>query len=71
MTRYLLDTNIVSDLIRNLQGKAAREIARVGEDSICTSIIVVAELRYGCTKKGSKRLPRTVEDILGEIDVAA
>ncbi|MGA8901473.1 PIN domain-containing protein, partial [Bradyrhizobium sp.] len=47
MTRYLLDTNIISDLIRNPQGKAARQIANRGEDNICTSIIVAAELRYG------------------------
>ena len=31
MTRYLLDTNIISDLIRNPQGRAAKRIARVGD----------------------------------------
>ena len=56
MTRYMLDTNIISDLIKNPQGRAAKRIARVGEDNICTSIIVAAELRYGCAKSGSKRL---------------
>ena len=65
----MLDTNIISDLIRNPQGKAAKRIAKVGEDNICTSIIVAAELRYGCAKSGSKRLLKTVEDLLGEIDV--
>jgi len=65
----MLDTNIVSDLIRNPRGKAAQRIARVGEDSVCTSIIVAAELRYGCTKSGSPRLLRAVEELLGEIDV--
>ena len=69
MTRYLLDTNIVSNLIRNPQGRAARRIARAGEDSICTSIIVAAELRYGCAKSGSPRLRKAVEDLLGEIEV--
>lgn len=69
MTRYMLDTNIISDLIRNPQGKAAKRIAKVGEDNICTSIIVAAELRYGCAKSGSERLFRVVEDLLGEIDV--
>jgi tRNA(fMet)-specific endonuclease VapC len=39
-----LDTNIFSDLIRNPQGKAAKRIAKVGEDQVCTSIIVAAEL---------------------------
>jgi tRNA(fMet)-specific endonuclease VapC len=65
----MLDTNIVSDLIRNPQGRAAKRIAKVGEDNICTSIIVAAELRYGCAKSGSARLLKAVEDLLGEIDV--
>ena len=69
MTRYLLDTNIISDLIRNPQGKAARRIAKAGDDNICTSIIVAAELRYGCAKSGSMRLLKAVEDLLGEIAV--
>jgi len=69
LTRYMLDTNIIADLIRNPQGKAAKRVAKVGEDNICTSIIVAAELRYGCAKSGSKRLLKAVEDLLGEIDV--
>jgi tRNA(fMet)-specific endonuclease VapC len=69
LTRYLLDTSIISDLIRNPQGKAAKRIAKVGEDAICTSIIVAAELRYGCAKCGSKRLTKAIEDLLGEINV--
>lgn len=69
MTRYLLDTNIISDLIRNPKGKVAEHIARVGEKNVCTSIIVAAELRYGCAKSGSKRLLEAVESLLGELDV--
>jgi tRNA(fMet)-specific endonuclease VapC len=64
-----LDTSILSDLIRNPQGKAAKRIAKVGEDNICTSIIVAAELRYECAKRGSKRLTKAVEDLLAEINV--
>lgn len=69
MTRYMLDTNIISDLIKNPQGKAAKRIAKVGESNICTSVIVAAELRYGCAKSGSKRLLKAVEDLLSEIPV--
>jgi tRNA(fMet)-specific endonuclease VapC len=65
----MLDTNIISDLIRNPKGKAAKRIARAGEDNICTSIIVAAELRYGCAKSGSSRLLEAVEDLLGEINI--
>jgi tRNA(fMet)-specific endonuclease VapC len=69
VTRYLLDTNIVSDLVRNPQGKAAQRIAAAGEENICTSIIVAAELRYGCAKSGSVRIIKAVEELLGEIPV--
>jgi tRNA(fMet)-specific endonuclease VapC len=69
VTRYMLDTNVISDLMKNPRGKAAKRIARIGEGNICTSIIVAAELRYGCAKKGSERLLKSVEDLLAEIDV--
>jgi tRNA(fMet)-specific endonuclease VapC len=69
LTRYMLDTNIISDLIRNPQGNVAKRIARLGEDNVCTSIIVAAELRYGCARSGSKRLRKAVEDLLGESNV--
>ena len=61
--------NIISGLIRNPKGGVAKHIARVGEGNVCTSIIVAAELRYGCAKSGSKRLLETVENLLGELDV--
>jgi len=69
LTRYMLDTNIISDIVRNPQGKAAKRISRAGEDNICTSIIVAAELRYGCTNSGSDRLRKAVDDVLAEIEV--
>ena len=67
--RYLLDTNIVSDLIRNPQGNVAQHIREVGEAHVCTSIIVAAELRYGATKKASPRLTAQLEAVLGALDV--
>jgi len=67
--RYLLDTNIVSDLVRNPQGKIAERIFRVGEARVCTSIIVAAELRYGAEKKGSARLSAQLEAVLGALEV--
>jgi tRNA(fMet)-specific endonuclease VapC len=67
--RYLLDTNILSDLIRNPQGRIATQIVRVGEGAVCTSIIVAAELRYGAAKKASPRLIDQIEKILGALNV--
>jgi tRNA(fMet)-specific endonuclease VapC len=67
--RYLLDTNIVSDLVRNPQGRTAGHIRRVGEAQVCTSIIVAAELRYGAAKRGSQRLIRQLDAVLGVLEV--
>ncbi len=53
---YLLDTNIVSDLIREPEGRVARRIGEVGEALIRTKIIVAADLRFGATKRGAARL---------------
>src|ERR1700761_4957780 len=67
--RYLLDTNILSDLVREPQGQVARQIAKVGDAHICTSVIVAAELRYGTAKKGSAALTAQVEAVLGAIEI--
>lgn len=64
----MLDTNIVSDLIRNPAGPAAQR-ARAAGEAVCVSVIVAAELRYGCARKGSPRLQRRVEDFLSEVPV--
>lgn len=69
MSGYLLDTNIISDMIRSPDGFAARRIEQVGSKEIFTSIIVAAELRYGCAKKDSPKLLTKVEDILKTIPV--
>ena len=66
---YLLDTNIVSDLICNPQGRVTQRIREVGESQVCTSIIVAAELRYGATKRGSQRLTAQLEAVLGVLEV--
>ena len=67
--RYLLDTNIVSDLVRNPQGKIAERILKIGEAQVCTSIIVAAELRYGAEKKQSARLSAQLDAVLGALQV--
>jgi tRNA(fMet)-specific endonuclease VapC len=67
--RYLLDTNIISDLVRNPGGRVAQRIRDIGEGKVCTSIIVAAELRFGAAKKGSARLAAQLERILEFLDV--
>jgi tRNA(fMet)-specific endonuclease VapC len=67
--RYLLDTNFVSGLIRDPRGAAATRIAAVGEDAVCTSIIVAAELRFGAVKSGSRALAARIDLILSALEV--
>jgi len=66
---YLLDTNILSDLVRNPQGVVAAQIAKAGEDGVCTSIIVAAELRYGATKSNAAKLAERIDLILSTLEI--
>ena len=60
MSLYLLDTNIISDLMRNAQGPAARRVIDIAAGNplvlFRTSIIVDCELRYGMARKPQARL---------------
>ncbi|HEU0218041.1 MAG TPA: type II toxin-antitoxin system VapC family toxin [Stellaceae bacterium] len=67
--RYLLDTNIISDVIRNPRGLAARRIRQVGVAQVCTSIIVAAELRYGIAKRRTSTLATRVLEMLDRLAV--
>lgn len=69
MVRYLLDTNILSDLLRHPAGRAARRLAVVGEAVVCTSIVVACELRFGAATKGSTQLSERVEALLESLEV--
>lgn len=66
---YLLDTNIVSDVVRNPRGIIRSRIGQVGEDMVFTSIIVAAELRFGLERKRSQRLTAQIEAVLGTLVV--
>ncbi len=48
--RYLLDTNMLSRLVRDPQCSIAQRIARIREARVCTSIIVACELCYGAAR---------------------
>ena len=67
--RYLLDTNIVSEMIRNPRGPVTERVREVGEAQVATSIVVAAELRYGAAKKGSARLTTQLEAVLEALEV--
>ena len=52
--QYMLDTNILSSLMKNPDGAVSKKIEKAGE----RSIIVACELRYGAEKKQSDALTR-------------
>lgn len=66
---HLLDTNIVSDLIRHPNGRVKEKIAEIGEASVCISLIVASEIKFGCAKKASKPLTARAEIILGALPI--
>jgi tRNA(fMet)-specific endonuclease VapC len=67
--QYLLDTSTLSHLIRQPQGPVADRIAEVGEANVLTSVVVACELRYGAAKRGSRRLTKQVEAVLGALTI--
>lgn len=66
---YLLDTNIISELIKNPRGVIFYKIQQVGEDQVCTSIIVACESKFGAQKKNSQKLIEKLETILDSIEI--
>lgn len=68
---WMLDTNTLSDLIKNPQGPVARRLERVDPDSVCTSIVVACELRFGAQRKASPLLSSRVDDLLAGVPVLA
>jgi tRNA(fMet)-specific endonuclease VapC len=66
---YLLDTNIISELVKHPRGQIFTKIQSVGEATICTSIIVACELRFGARKKNSPQLTQKIEAILDSLEI--
>lgn len=71
--RYLLDTNIISNMMRETTGIASRNFAVVATASddaaIVTSIVVLCELRFGLHRTPNTRLEAALQRILATIEV--
>lgn len=67
--KLLLDTNILSQLIKDPHGPVTQRLAALGDDEICTSIVVACELRYGAAKRGSPVLEAKVDALLASLPV--
>jgi tRNA(fMet)-specific endonuclease VapC len=67
--RYLLDTNIISHLIRFPTGPILDRLESILRATACTSVVVSAEIHFGLKKKASDRLIQQAEKILSVIDI--
>ena len=65
----MLDTNIVSDLLRQPDGAIAQRIEEAGDEAVCTSVIVIAEIRFGIAKAGSRRLLTQLETVVRALPI--
>lgn len=65
----MLDMNVISDLIKDPHGSVADRLECEGESSVCCSIVVAAELRYGAAKAGSAALAKRVDAALSAIEI--
>ena len=65
----LLDTNIISALMRDGSGRLWQRAKAAGADAYCTSAIVAAELRFGAARVASHRIRAEVEEILQRLPV--
>ena len=72
-SRYLLDTNIISHMMRDIDGAASRKFREVvsAESSvpIYTSVVVDCELQFGLNRKPNERLNRAYDRIIGAVEV--
>ena len=69
--RVMLDTNMVSELMRNPNGAAGARLDQLNPAAACVSILTAGELRYGAAKRGSAQLTRSVELMLQRIVVVS
>lgn len=61
--RYMLDTNIVSAIVREPRGKVLDRLLEVGEENVFISIITHGEIWYGVKKNGSQELAQKVSAV--------
>lgn len=67
--RYLLDTDIVSHIVRDPQGKAAQRLLERGAEEAVVSVIVASEIRFGLARGVSRRLADRMTQFLDRIPI--
>jgi len=69
MTKYLLDTNVISEAIRNPGAQVDHRLRRVIDKEIGTSIVVSAELRFGLKRNPGFRHRELLEMFLSVLEI--
>lgn len=73
MSILFLDTNIISDMMRNPRGLAATCAQKAsvdqGDATLYTSTVVQCELEYGLARKNSPRLQAAYQALMETMDV--
>ena len=71
MTRYLLDTNVLSEVMRKRpDAGVVRRLRSVPADALATSVVCVMELRFGAARRAARKLWDRIEaQVLGRVEV--
>ena len=71
MTRYLLDTDTVSNLMHGRSARLQSRIDALNDDAeLCISVITEAEMRYGVAlKPGGHKLASSVDLVLAGFEI--
>ena len=67
----MLDTNIVSAIVRDPRGKILEKLIEVGEENVFISIITHGEILYGVKKNWSESLSKKVSAVTRRLKVAS
>ncbi len=69
----MLDTNIISDLMRNPQGKSNTQLQQLMDSApdvkVCTSLVVDCEVSFGLRRKPSKSLQQAYANLLQVVEI--
>ena len=65
----LLDTNIISSLVRDPQGAVAARVGGEAPDALLTSIVVIGEIAFGFARQPSRALERQTTKVLRGIQI--
>ncbi len=70
---YLLDTNILSDMMRNPSGVAAQRFLKLAQNTpnikLCTSVVVQCELLFGLRRRTHPRWQTHYDKVLESVEL--